>query len=61
MSRSRVLRMPNLRIRLADDLRERLQRGEWKEGEQLPTESELSEEYEVLRSTVRSALQQLQK
>src|SRR5690625_4293101 len=56
----RALRTANLRVQLAESLRERLQMGEWHEGDQLPTEAELASEYGVSRSTVRSALQQLE-
>src|SRR5699024_5106062 len=56
----RALRTTNLRVQLAESLRERLNQGEWHEGDQLPTEAELSAEYGVSRSTVRSALQQLE-
>lgn len=56
----RALRTTNLRAQLAESLRERLNQGEWQEGDQLPTEAELSAEYGVSRSTVRSALQQLE-
>lgn len=56
----RALRTANLRVQLVDSLRERLELGEWTEGDQLPTETELATEYGVSRSTVRSALQQLE-
>lgn len=56
----RALRSANLRVQLAESLRDRLQMGEWHEGDQLPTEAELAAEYGVSRSTVRSALQQLE-
>lgn len=56
----RALSTASLRVQLAESLRERLQNGEWHEGDQLPTETELATEYEVSRSTVRSALQQLE-
>lgn len=45
---------------MADSLRERLRSGEWQPGDRLPTESQLSEEYGVSRSTVRGALQLLE-
>lgn len=44
---------------LADDLRERLEVGEWKVGEKLPTEHELAAHYQVSRATVRTALKAL--
>lgn len=50
----------HLHVRLATDLRERLRSGEWSPGDQLPTEAELSADYSVSRSTVRTALQQLE-
>jgi len=37
----------------------RIQRGDWTAGEQLPTEIQLSSEYDVSRSTVRQALSEL--
>lgn len=49
-----------LHIQLADSLRERLRQGEWKAGERLPTEAQLTAEYRVSRSTVRAALQLLE-
>ncbi|MCS2172090.1 GntR family transcriptional regulator [Scandinavium sp. TWS1a] len=44
---------------IADTLRERVQRGELKPGDALPTESALQEEFAVSRVTVRQALKQL--
>jgi len=49
-----------LHIQLADSLRERLGHGEWLPGDRLPTEAQLSVEYQVSRSTVRAALQLLE-
>lgn len=40
-------------------LRKRISRGEWQAGEQIPTETELCELYEVSRVTVRQALARL--
>ncbi len=59
-SATRALRTANLRVQLAESLRQRLDAGEWKVGQQLPTETELAQEYGVSRSTVRSSLQQLE-
>jgi GntR family transcriptional regulator len=50
-----------LHARLATSLRDRLREGEWAPGDQLPTEAELSADYGVSRSTVRTALVQLEK
>lgn len=44
---------------IADALRERIQRGELKPGDALPTESELQAQFNVSRVTVRQALKQL--
>lgn len=49
-----------LHIQLADSLRERLRQGEWKAGQRLPTEAQLTAEYRVSRSTVRAAMQLLE-
>jgi GntR family transcriptional regulator len=54
--RSRV----QLRVQLADQLRQRIREGEWAEGAQLPTENTFAATYGVSRSTVRAALQQLE-
>jgi GntR family transcriptional regulator, mannosyl-D-glycerate transport/metabolism system repressor len=45
--------------KIADTLRERIQRGDLKPGDALPTESALQEEFAVSRVTVRQALKQL--
>ena len=58
--KGRALRTVNLRTQLVESIRGRLSGGEWVEGQQLPTEAELAGEYGVSRSTVRSALQQLE-
>lgn len=58
---SKALRSPvQLRVQLADQLRQRIGKGEWAVGEKLPTESEFATTYGVSRSTVRAALQQLE-
>ena len=44
---------------LAQVLQMRIQRGDWGVGKQLPTEIQLSSEYDVSRSTVRQALSEL--
>ncbi|MDY3920282.1 MAG: GntR family transcriptional regulator [Candidatus Limivivens sp.] len=44
---------------LVDDLRRKIQEGELKAGDRLPTEFELSEQYKVSRITVRKALELL--
>ena len=46
--------------RVADQLSERLRQGEWRPGERLPTEHQLSDHYGVSRPTLRSALGQLE-
>lgn len=45
---------------LMEDLREKILSGEVKPGEKIPSENQLSSEYEVSRQTVRKALQILQ-
>ncbi|WP_049761395.1 GntR family transcriptional regulator [Rubrobacter xylanophilus] len=44
---------------LSDSLRGAIERGEFKEGEQMPTEAEICERYGVSRHTVRQAFQSL--
>ncbi|MGV8885624.1 MAG: GntR family transcriptional regulator [Microbacteriaceae bacterium] len=58
---TKTLRSPvQLRVQLADQLRQRIRESEWAVGEKLPTESEFASTYGVSRSTVRAALQQLE-
>jgi GntR family transcriptional regulator len=45
---------------VADDLRRRIESGEFSAGRQLPTEAELQEQYEVSRNTVREAVRLLE-
>ena len=54
--------MPASRLtdQVASELSDRLRKGEWKPGERLPTEHQLSAEFGVSRPTVRSALGRLE-
>lgn len=45
---------------IATDLRQRISRGEWGNGDRLPSEHTLASEYGVSRATVRTALQDLE-
>lgn len=45
---------------IAADLRGRIGRGEWANGDRLPGEHRLAERYEVSRATIRTALQDLE-
>ncbi len=59
--RSRNLRPGDpLHLRFADDLKRRLQGGEWQVGQRLPTELELSEQYQISRVTVRTGMKLLE-
>lgn len=49
-----------LPTQVADDLRSRLARREWRQGDQLPTEADLVNEYGVSRASVRQALKTLE-
>lgn len=49
-----------LPTQMADDLRGRLGRREWRQGDQLPTEADLVNEYGVSRASVRQALKTLE-
>lgn len=49
-----------LHLRLLQDLKQRLEQQEWVAGQRLPTEQELSRDYSVSRSTVRTALKLLE-
>lgn len=53
------LRGEKLSDRIADSLRDRLERGEWAPRERLPTEHELAATYGVSRATIRTALHAL--
>lgn len=48
-------------LRIADDLRERIGRGDWSPGDYLPAERELTTRFAVSRMTVRRSLQLLQR
>ncbi len=48
-----------LYIKIRDDLRDKIDRGYWKEGELIPPEKELAKTYNVSRVTIRSAIGQL--
>lgn len=45
---------------IATDLRQRISRGEWSNGDRLPGEHALASEYGVSRATIRTALQDLE-
>jgi len=49
-----------LPTQLADDLRSRLAKREWQQGDQLPTEADLVQRYGVSRASVRQALKTLE-
>jgi len=49
-----------LPTQMADDLRSRLTKREWRQGDQLPTEADLVHEYGVSRASVRQALKTLE-
>lgn len=49
-----------LHVRLTDDLKRRLEGGEWEAAEKLPTEEALALDYAVSRATVRLALKLLE-
>lgn len=49
-----------LPTQMADDLRSRLAKREWRQGDQLPTEADLVNEYGVSRASVRQALKTLE-
>jgi GntR family transcriptional regulator len=56
-----VTRRGPLHLQLEDSLRDRIQRGEWAPGDQIPTEAELGSAYGMSRNTVRSALAALER
>ena len=49
----------SLQYQLREIMFEKLNSGEWKEGEMIPSEHELCEEYGVSRITVREVLKEL--
>lgn len=57
---TRSLRSAKLGTQLVESLRDRIRDGEWGEGDRLPTEAQLAEEYSVSRYTVRTALNRLE-
>lgn len=57
---SRLGERATLPSRVADDLRGRLARREWRQGDQLPTEAVLCRQYGVSRATVRQGLKTLE-
>lgn len=48
-----------LYVVMADRLRQRIERGEWRPGQRLPSLQQLAEEFEVARLTARQAVQRL--
>jgi len=48
-----------LYIQLRDGIKEKVLEGVWQVGEQIPTENELMDEYDVSRATVRNAISSL--
>ena len=50
----------SLRHRLAEELRERIQSGEWRPGERMPSEPELARRRTVSRSSMRAAITMLE-
>lgn len=51
--------MPPIYIQIRDSLIEKIKSGEYKSGNQLPSEREISESYNISRMTARNALSQL--
>lgn len=47
-------------IQLKDTIREKIERGEWKPGDQIPSEPELCETFDVSRTVIRQALKDLE-
>jgi len=48
-----------LYVQLREELKEKIRKGEWKIGDQIPTETDLMRDYQVSRATVRAALESL--
>jgi GntR family transcriptional regulator, transcriptional repressor for pyruvate dehydrogenase complex len=55
-----VIKTKSLRTQVYTKLKEQIMRGVWKEGEKLPSESQLCVKFGVSRVTVRAAIQQLE-
>ncbi len=60
MAAIRPLRSENLVKKVLAQIREQILKGEWAQGEKIPSENELSRLFRVSRNTVRSAIHQLQ-
>lgn len=46
-------------IQLKETIREKIEKGEWKPGDQIPGEAELGEMFDISRTVIRQALQEL--
>ena len=48
-------------VQIRNHIKQKIESGEWKEGDIIPSEKELSEQFGVSRVTIRAAIQQLVK